>query len=136
MKRILIAGIGNIFLGDDGFGVEVIQRLAQRPQPEVEFQTGHALWALQAAGIPATHPQVAKAIDYLLARQQPFGGWMDPLQSYENFRTPFRETQMAILALSAYFPNAGRAKGWNAPRVERISEDPAEALRQLDEDEV
>jgi hydrogenase maturation protease len=32
--RILIAGIGNIFLGDDAFGVEVAQRLAQRPQPK------------------------------------------------------------------------------------------------------
>jgi len=32
--RILIAGIGNIFLGDDAFGVEVAQRLAQRPLPE------------------------------------------------------------------------------------------------------
>jgi len=32
--RILVAGVGNIFLGDDGFGVEVIHRLAQRPQPE------------------------------------------------------------------------------------------------------
>src|SRR5437773_1351017 len=38
-------------------------------QPEVEFQTGHALWALQAAGIPVSNPQVAKAIDYLLRRQ-------------------------------------------------------------------
>ena len=27
--RILVAGIGNIFLGDDGFGVEVAQQLAQ-----------------------------------------------------------------------------------------------------------
>jgi hydrogenase maturation protease len=27
--RILVAGIGNIFLGDDGFGVEVIRRMAQ-----------------------------------------------------------------------------------------------------------
>jgi hydrogenase maturation protease len=26
-KRILVAGIGNIFLGDDGFGVEVVSRL-------------------------------------------------------------------------------------------------------------
>jgi len=26
--RILVAGIGNIFLGDDGFGVEVVRRLA------------------------------------------------------------------------------------------------------------
>ena len=33
-KRILIAGIGNIFLGDDGFGVEVVKRLAGREWPE------------------------------------------------------------------------------------------------------
>jgi hydrogenase maturation protease len=32
--RILVAGIGNIFLGDDGFGVEVAQRLAERCWPE------------------------------------------------------------------------------------------------------
>jgi hydrogenase maturation protease len=31
---ILVAGIGNIFQGDDGFGVEVIQRLAMREFPE------------------------------------------------------------------------------------------------------
>jgi hydrogenase maturation protease len=28
MNRVLIAGVGNIFLGDDGFGVEVARRLA------------------------------------------------------------------------------------------------------------
>ena len=33
-KRVLIAGIGNIFLGDDGFGVEVVKRLAGRELPE------------------------------------------------------------------------------------------------------
>jgi hydrogenase maturation protease len=32
--RILIAGIGNIFFGDDAFGVEVVRRLAQRHLPE------------------------------------------------------------------------------------------------------
>jgi hydrogenase maturation protease len=32
--RVLVAGIGNIFLGDDGFGVEVIRRLATRELPE------------------------------------------------------------------------------------------------------
>lgn len=32
--RILVAGIGNIFLADDGFGVEVVRRLARRPIPE------------------------------------------------------------------------------------------------------
>jgi hydrogenase maturation protease len=31
---ILVAGIGNIFLGDDGFGVEVVRRLASLKLPE------------------------------------------------------------------------------------------------------
>ncbi|MDQ2807237.1 MAG: hydrogenase maturation protease [Chloroflexota bacterium] len=31
--RVLVAGIGNIFLGDDAFGVEVAQRLLQQPWP-------------------------------------------------------------------------------------------------------
>jgi hypothetical protein len=75
----------------------------------VEFQTGHALWTLHAAGIPLSNPQVKKGLDYLLKRQQFFGGWLDPLQTYENFRTPFRETQMAVLALSAYYPQSGAA---------------------------
>ena len=33
-KRILVAGVGNVFLGDDGFGVEVVKRLAGRELPE------------------------------------------------------------------------------------------------------
>jgi hydrogenase maturation protease len=32
-QRILIAGIGNIFLGDDAFGCEVIRKMEQRPWP-------------------------------------------------------------------------------------------------------
>jgi hydrogenase maturation protease len=36
--RILVAGVGNIFLGDDAFGVEVLRHLAQRPaRPEVRL---------------------------------------------------------------------------------------------------
>jgi hydrogenase maturation protease len=33
MTRVLIAGIGNIFLADDGFGVEVVRRLVEVPLP-------------------------------------------------------------------------------------------------------
>jgi hydrogenase maturation protease len=33
-KRIMVAGVGNVFLGDDGFGVEVVRRLAGRELPE------------------------------------------------------------------------------------------------------
>jgi len=33
-RRVLVAGIGNIFLGDDGFGVEVARRLRDEPMGE------------------------------------------------------------------------------------------------------
>lgn len=33
-RSILVAGVGNVFLGDDGFGVEVVRRLAGRELPE------------------------------------------------------------------------------------------------------
>ena len=32
-QRVLVAGIGNIFMGDDAFGVEVARRLQMRPLP-------------------------------------------------------------------------------------------------------
>jgi hydrogenase maturation protease len=34
INRILVGGIGNVFFGDDGFGVEVARRLLERPQPD------------------------------------------------------------------------------------------------------
>ena len=44
MKRILVAGIGNAWLSDDGFGGEVVKRLGDRELPEgavvLDFGTG------------------------------------------------------------------------------------------------
>jgi hydrogenase maturation protease len=44
MKRILIAGIGNAWLADDGFGGEVVKRLEDRELPDgsvvFDFGTG------------------------------------------------------------------------------------------------
>ncbi len=34
MSSVLVAGIGNIFMGDDGFGVEVVARMQRRGVPE------------------------------------------------------------------------------------------------------
>lgn len=33
-RPTLVAGIGNVFLGDDGFGVEAVQALSARPLPD------------------------------------------------------------------------------------------------------
>jgi hydrogenase maturation protease len=44
VKRILVAGIGNVWLGDDGFGGEVVKRLEARELPRgtvvFDFGTG------------------------------------------------------------------------------------------------
>ena len=37
MTRVLVACVGNIFLGDDGFGVEVARKLASRNLPDDVF---------------------------------------------------------------------------------------------------
>lgn len=34
MRRVLVAGIGNVFLRDDAFGVEVVRRLGATPLPD------------------------------------------------------------------------------------------------------
>lgn len=48
-KRVLIAGVGNIFLGDDGFGVEVVRRLAGRELPEEVQVTDFGIRGLDLA---------------------------------------------------------------------------------------
>lgn len=48
LNRVLVAGIGNIFLGDDGFGPEVLRRLA----------------AADRDGGPSAGPAGARLVDY------------------------------------------------------------------------
>ncbi|MBO0725660.1 MAG: HEAT repeat domain-containing protein, partial [Blastocatellia bacterium] len=87
--------------------------LFDKDSPSVEFQTYHCLYALARAGYSPEQPQIAKSLKFLLDRQQEWGGWFDPKQSYENFRTPFRETQFAVMALSEFYKGTD-GKGWSA----------------------
>src|SRR5262245_46771443 len=59
--RVLVAGIGNVLLGDDGFGVEVARRLSRTPlPPDVEVMD---------AGIRALHLayRIADGCELLIA---------------------------------------------------------------------
>jgi hydrogenase maturation protease len=47
--KVLVAGVGNVFLGDDGFGVEVVRRLAQEPQPDGVTVTDFGIRGLHLA---------------------------------------------------------------------------------------
>jgi hydrogenase maturation protease len=60
---ILVAGIGNIFLGDDGFGVKVAQRLSQRPFPEGVRVVDFGIRGLDLAYALTDGPQTTILID-------------------------------------------------------------------------
>ena len=106
--------------------------LFEKDSPSVEFQTYHCLYALARAGYSPEHPQTAKSLRFLLERQQEWGGWFDPKQSYENFRTPFRETQFAVMALSEFYKGTD-GKGWLAKAPQSLSAgDALLRLQQID----
>lgn len=48
-KKVLVAGIGNIFLGDDGFGVEVASRFAGKTLPKGMHVTDFGIRGLDLA---------------------------------------------------------------------------------------
>ncbi len=61
--RVLIAGIGNIFLGDDGFGVEVARRLSDRRWPEEVRVADFGIRGLDLAYALMDNPEVVFMID-------------------------------------------------------------------------
>ncbi len=68
-----------------------------------QFITAEAMYALVKAGVPATNPQVHKAVEYLLSQQRSFGAWLD-YRGGELFLTPFLETMWTVKALSTVYP--------------------------------
>ena len=60
MKRILVAGIGNAWLRDDGFGGEVVKRLESRELPE-----GAAVFDFGTGGLDLAY-EVMRGYDALL----------------------------------------------------------------------
>ena len=69
---VLVAGIGNIFLGDDGFGVEVVRRLANRPLPEGVRLVDYGIRGFDLAYALAEGPERTILID-ACSRGEPAG---------------------------------------------------------------
>jgi HEAT repeat protein len=82
------------------------------PGPSAVYTTGQLTWTLLQTGLTREHPAMRKALRYLLAQQQDFGGWFQT-STHENFRTPMRETRYAVMALAEAFPRPGAPRrGW------------------------
>ena len=72
VPRILVAGIGNIFLGDDGFGSEVARRMLERPAPEGVRIVDFGIRGVDLAYALADRPEVTILVD-AMARGAPAG---------------------------------------------------------------
>jgi hydrogenase maturation protease len=104
-RRVLVAGIGNVFLADDGFGVEVVRRLLTRPsRPGVAIadfgirgmdlayalQEGWDAAVLVDAAPRGERPGTLSVIEPLLdgaEGRNPDGHGMDPVQVLRLART-------------------------------------------------
>ena len=62
-RSVLVAGIGNVFLGDDGFGVEVAQRLAQRRLPRGVKVVDYGIRGYDLAYALMARPDLAILVD-------------------------------------------------------------------------
>ncbi len=61
--RILVAGIGNIFLGDDAFGSEVARRLMRCPLPDDVTVVDYGIRGLDLAYALLSDPEAAILVD-------------------------------------------------------------------------
>ena len=88
-----------------------------RPGPSAVYTTGQLVWTrCSRSACPATIRPWPRALRYLLAEQQDFGGWFQTT-THENFRTPMRETRYAVMALAEAYPaSRGAVDGVGQPR--------------------
>jgi hydrogenase maturation protease len=71
-KRILVAGVGNVFLGDDAFGVEVVRRLAWEAMPAGTTVTDYGIRGTHLALDLLSPPDLLILVD-CLSRSGPPG---------------------------------------------------------------
>jgi HEAT repeat protein len=79
--------------------------------PSAVYTTGQLVWTLLEVGYTKDDPRIERALRYLLAQQQPFGGWFQTT-THENFRTPMRETRYAVMALARAYPKGEPLASW------------------------
>jgi hydrogenase maturation protease len=102
--RVLVAGVGNIFLGDDAFGVEVAQRLLRRP-----LQDGVRVIDFGIRGLDLTYALLDGYEAAVLVDALPRGGRPGTLYVLE--------------------PDAGAPADDGAPVIEAHGMDPVKVLR-------
>ncbi len=69
--RILVAGVGNVFFNDDGFGVEVVRRLAHRDLPPHTVVTDYGIRGVHLAFDLLATPKLLVLVDTITRGRAP-----------------------------------------------------------------
>jgi hydrogenase maturation protease len=121
--RVLVAGVGNIFQGDDGFGVEVVQRLRADALPDGVVVADYGIRGLHLAFA------LLEPLDLLVvADALPRGGTPGTLYVLEpDLETglPPAEHDAHGMSLPSVFASV-RAMGGRLPRVLIVGCEPAD----------
>jgi hydrogenase maturation protease len=116
--RILIAGIGNIFHGDDAFGVELAQRLLQRRQPDGVKVVDFGIRGLDLAYALMDGPEVTFLLD-----ATPRGGEPGTLYTLEIDPAAIPSNETPEVSMEAH--------GMNPMRVLRMVKTMGEKLNRI-----
>lgn len=120
--RVLVAGVGNVFFGDDGFGVEVARRLRVRQLP-----IGTEVGDFGVRGLHLAHALLDPIELLVVAELAPRGGApgtlyvIDPEREPRGIGTADGHSIDIPLVLAAV-----RAFGGSLPRVRIIGCEPAD----------
>ncbi|MDQ6665291.1 MAG: hydrogenase maturation protease [Acidobacteriota bacterium] len=113
---ILVAGIGNIFLGDDGFGCEVIRRLLRR-----EWPSGVRIIDFGIRGFDLTYALLDEPETVILVDAAPRGGEPGTVYAIEPELSGLDDAETAFIETHAMNPvnvlRAVRSMGGQFHRV-------------------
>lgn len=120
-RRVLVAGIGNVFLGDDGFGVEVVRQLMREPAPPGVAIVDVGIRALHLAYDLLEPPDLLLIVD-AVSRGEPPGTLylidVDAVPAETGLGDAHGITVSAVLATL-------RALGGTPPRTRLVGCEPA-----------
>ncbi len=120
--RVLVAGVGNVFFGDDGFGVEVARRLSALPLPR-----GASVNDFGVRGLHLAHALLQPTEVLIVTEIAPRGGApgtlyvIDPERDEHGIGTADGHSLDIPLVLAAV-----RAFGGSTPRVRIVGCEPAD----------
>ncbi len=120
--RVLVAGVGNVFFGDDGFGVEVARRLRVQPLPDDTLVNDFGVRGLHLAQT-LLEPTDLLIVTEIAPRGGPPGSLylIDPLRDAHGIGTAEGHSLDIPLVLAAV-----RAFGGTMPRVRIVGCEPAD----------